>query len=218
MLEITLKAKRGNVLLDVALRAEVKWTVLFGVSGSGKSSVLRAICGLWQPEHCHVVLDGVSLDRLAPHERKIALVTHHASLVPHWSVAQNVRFAAAEAESIDTLLERFQIAHLRERRTTLLSGGEQQRVALARALASRPKVLLLDEALSGLDLQLRSQLIAELKSEKGLQIVSVTHNLTETLECADEVAMLRDGKIVQVGVAREVLRERREHLLELLGD
>lgn len=220
MLELHLHAPRGAQQLAIDLRLTSPWTVLFGASGTGKSSILRAICGLWRPNNCTVVLHGKEVTMQPPHLRHIALVTHHASLLPHKTVMENVLFAMQEKNVDEQQLQRLYIHPLRDRKPATLSGGEQQCVALARAIASRPRVLLLDEALSGLDLHLRSQLIAELKrwqQQTGALILSVTHNLSETLECADEVALLEAGHILRTGPARDVLKDRRDHLLRLLG-
>jgi ABC-type Fe3+/spermidine/putrescine transport system ATPase subunit len=224
MLELNLHASRGALSFEIHLHARQPWTVLFGTSGSGKSSILRAIAGLWQPASTRVVLADQDISALPPHRRRIALVTHHAALLPHKTAIQNVLFplsSSHEKNSAEELLQRFHVAHVQDRKPHRLSGGEQQRVALARAIASNPRVLLLDEALSGLDLTLRSEILLELKTwqaKTGALILSVTHNLSETLESADEVMLLDEGRIVRSGTAREVLSDRREHLLKLLTD
>ncbi|ADV82013.1 ABC transporter ATP-binding protein [Terriglobus saanensis] len=223
MLELTLQGERGRQTLEVHLVIKQPWTVLFGASGAGKSSILRAIAGLWQPPATRVLLDEKDISHLSPDRRRIPLVTHHAALFPHMTARENLLFPLkGESTALaDELLQRFQVEHVRDSKPATLSSGERQRVALARAIASRPRLLLLDEALSGLDILLRTQLIAELKNwqaDSGALILSVTHNLSETLESADEVARLEDSRITQVGPAREVLSDRREHLLHLLGN
>jgi len=223
MLELRLRGERGRRTLQIHLRVTQPWTVLFGASGAGKSSILRAIAGFWQPPSTRVVLDGKDLSHLSPDRRLIPLVTHHAALFPNMTARENLLFPlkGKNTDFADELLRRFQVDHVRDSKPAILSSGERQRVALARAIASRPRLLLLDEALSGLDLPLRTQLIHELKrwqADSGACILSVTHNLSETLESADEVARLEDGRITQTGPAREVLSDRRDHLLHLLGN
>ncbi len=223
MLELMLRGERGRQTLEVHLRVTQPWTVLFGASGAGKSSILRAIAGLWQPPATQVLLEGKDISSLSPDRRQIPLVTHHAALFPNMTARENLLFPlrGKDTGSADELLRRFQVEHVRDSKPATLSSGERQRVALARALACRPRVLLLDEALSGLDIPLRTQLIVELRrwqANSGALILSVTHNLSETLESADEVARLEDGRITQTGPARAVLSDRRDHLLSLLGD
>jgi ABC-type Fe3+/spermidine/putrescine transport system ATPase subunit len=223
MLELTLQGELGRQNLKIHLNLTQPWTVLFGASGAGKSSILRAIAGLWQPPKTRVVVNGKDISALGPHRRGTPLVTHHAALFPHMTARENLLFPlhGKNRDLATELLQRFQVDHVQDRKPAILSSGERQRVALARALASHPRLLLLDEALSGLDVPLRTQLIAELKKwqvESGALILSVTHNLSETLESADEVARLEDGRITRTGPAREVLSDRRDHLLRLLGD
>jgi len=223
MLELTLHGERGRQNLAIHLRVTHPWTVLFGASGAGKSSILRAIAGLWQPPAAQVVLDGKDVSSLSPDRRRIPLVTHHAALFPNMTARENLLFPLRGGDTgfADELLRRFQVDHVRDNKPATLSSGERQRVALARAIASRPRLLLLDEALSGLDIPLRTQLVAEMKAwqaDSGALILSVTHNLSETLESADEVARLEDGRITRTGPARAVLSDRRDHLLSLLGD
>jgi len=223
MLELTLRGERGRQHLEIHLEVTRPWTVLFGASGAGKSSVLRAIAGLWQPPAARVLLDKIDVSSLRPDRRQIPLVTHHAALFPNMTARGNLLFPlnGKNTDFADELLKRFQVEHVRDSKPATLSSGERQRVALARAITCRPRLLLLDEALSGLDIPLRTQLIAELKrwqADSGALILSVTHNLSETLESADEVARLEDGRIIQTGSAREVLSDRRDHLLHLLGN
>ncbi len=223
MLELTLHGERGRQHLEIHLKVTKPWTVLFGASGAGKSSILRAIAGLWQPPATRVLLDEKDVSHISPDGRRFPLVTHHAALFPNMTARENLLFPLKrkDADFVDELLQRFRVDHVRDSKPVTLSSGERQRVALARALACRPRLLLLDEALSGLDIPLRTQLIDELKrwqANSGALILSVTHNLSETLESADEVARLEDGRITQTGPAREVLSDRRDHLLHLLGN
>lgn len=223
MIHLQLEGQRGLQTLQIDLTLRQPWTVLFGVSGTGKSSILRALCGLWKPARCRLQMDHVTLDAQPPHRRRIALVAQTPSLFPHQTACKNVQFSLPHGEEADALqlLERFHVAHTAQRKPHTLSGGEQQRVALARALASSPKLLLLDESFSGTDLGLRAELIATLKQmqrERGFQILSVTHDVPEALQSADEVALLQGGRIVLQDTPAAALHQQRSELQRIVRD
>jgi thiamine transport system ATP-binding protein len=189
-------------------------TVL-GPSGSGKTTLLRVIAGLQLPDAGRVLLDGSDLAGVPPHRRGIGLVFQDHALFPHRDVLGNVAFGLrmrgdppdAVARRVGELLELVGLAGLEQRSVGTLSGGEQQRVALARALAPEPRVLLLDEPLGSLDRRLRDRLLddlAHLFDELGLTAVYVTHDQTEAFTLGDRVAVMRDGRVVQVATPDEL--------------
>jgi iron(III) transport system ATP-binding protein len=184
-------------------------TAVLGLSGCGKTTLLRVIAGFERAERGRVTLAGRTLDDgatfLAPERRSIGYVPQEGALFPHLTVAANVGFALSRSErrrgsAVQELLEMVGIAHLAGRMPAQLSGGEQQRVALARALVRRPQALLLDEPFSSLDASLRAHVrdeVHELLRAQGVTTVLVTHDQEEALSLADSVAVLRDGRIVQ---------------------
>ena len=224
-LHVRCDALAGALEIRVEAELTAPWTVLFGASGSGKTSLLRLIAGLWQPPGSSVVLDGRELAGVPAHRRQIALVAQHAALFPNRTVRGNVQFAARggpqSREVVEAMLERFGLGSLAGQPVTHLSGGEAQRVCLARAMAARPRVLLLDESFSGLHRALRDDLLAMLREfQRGpaaMPIVSVTHDVGEAFACADEVLRMDAGRVVARGPAATVLSAEREDLLQRLG-
>lgn len=195
--------------------ADGEVVALLGPSGCGKSTLLRAVAGLEPVDAGVVSWDGVDLAGTPVHRRGFGLVFQDGQLFPHRDVAGNVAFGLrmrrvereARDKRVAELLELVGLAGYGTRRVTSLSGGEQQRVALARALAPRPKLLLLDEPLSALDRALREQLavdLARLLRETGATALVVTHDHDEAFTLADRVAVMRAGRIVQVGVPTDV--------------
>jgi putative spermidine/putrescine transport system ATP-binding protein len=201
-----------GVDLDVA---DGQFFSMLGPSGSGKTTVLRLIAGFELPTSGTVELGGVDVTRRAPFERDVNTVFQDYALFPHLDVLGNVEYGlrvrkvpkrerrARAGQALATVrLEGFGA-----RRPGQLSGGQRQRVALARALVNRPRVLLLDEPLGALDLKLREEMQVELKAiqrEVGITFVFVTHDQEEALSLSDRVAVFRQGRIEQVGTAREV--------------
>lgn len=188
---------------------------LLGPSGCGKTTLLRLIAGFEMPTDGTILLDGVDITTLPPNKRPVNTVFQSYALFPHLTVAQNVAFGlemlgkpAAEVKARTAqMLALVKLEAMADRKTSQLSGGQQQRVALARALAPQPKVLLLDEPLSALDLKLRKEMQIELKrlqTETGITFVFVTHDQEEALTMSDRIAVMSAGKIQQVGTAREI--------------
>jgi iron(III) transport system ATP-binding protein len=218
------------VLQGVELEAPAgSLTAVLGLSGCGKTTLLRVIAGFERAERGAVSLGGQTLDDgrsyLAPERRSVGYVPQEGALFPHLSVRQNVGFGLPRRErrgrQVSELLEMVGIAPLAERLPHELSGGEQQRVALARALARRPQALLLDEPFSSLDATLRARVREEvvgLLREQGVTTVLVTHDQEEALSLADSVAVLRDGRIIQHGTPPELYeRPADERLARFLG-
>jgi iron(III) transport system ATP-binding protein len=200
--------------LDLEVQAG-SLTAVLGLSGCGKTTLLRVIAGFERAERGRVSLGTRTLDDghtyVSPEQRDIGYVPQEGALFPHLSVEANVGFGLTRRErrgsAVAELLDMVGIASLARRMPHELSGGEQQRVALTRALASRPRVLLLDEPFSSLDASLRTRVreeVHELLREQGVTTVLVTHDQEEALSLADTVAVLRDGTIVQRGTPAEL--------------
>jgi molybdate transport system ATP-binding protein len=211
ILETALALPLRSFTLELALRVEGT-AALVGPSGAGKSSVLRAIAGLVRPPSGRIALDGeLWLDSsrrlfVPPERRRVGLVFQEYALFPHLSVLGNVAYGGRRRA--EELLERFGISHLARARPGELSGGERQRVALARALAREPGVLLLDEPLSALDAHTKTRVRAELQellSEVRLPTLLVTHDFEDAAALAQQVGVLVDGRLRQIGTAGELV-------------
>jgi spermidine/putrescine transport system ATP-binding protein len=183
---------------------------LLGPSGCGKTTLLRLIAGFEYPTSGSISLFGSPIQDLPPHQRPVNTVFQQYALFPHMTVAENVGFGVEmlgrdKTEREKTVLEMLELVKMSEyakRKPTQLSGGQQQRVALARALAPKPKVLLLDEPLSALDLKLRQAMRSELKTlqrETGITFVFVTHDQEEALTMSDRIAVMSRGQVQQIG-------------------
>jgi len=188
---------------------------LLGPSGCGKSTFLRTIAGFYQPDTGDLYFGDKLMNDIPPHKRNIGMVFQNYALWPHMSVYDNVEYglnvrklpADVKKEKVQRVLEIVRMDQYADRNPNQLSGGQQQRIALARALVIEPDVLLLDEPLSNLDAKLRLEMRQEIKrihSEAGITSVYVTHDQKEALSLADRVAVMRDGKIVQIGTPREI--------------
>jgi putative spermidine/putrescine transport system ATP-binding protein len=216
VLELHLEKAFPSFSLSVGLSmAEGETLALLGPSGSGKSTLLRLIAGLLRPDGGFVRFLGEDLTPLPPERRKVGFLFQDYALFPHLTVEENVAFGLVEARwpkearkaRVKELLERMELTPHARKRPKELSGGEQQRVALARALAPRPRLLLLDEPLGALDLRLREELLLFLRrtlKEEGVTALLVTHDQGEAFLLAHRVALLKEGRLVQVGRPEEV--------------
>jgi len=203
-------------LEDVSLDIRAgEFITLLGASGSGKSTLLNIIAGFIEPTAGSIAVDGADITRIPPHRRGLGMVFQHYALFPHMSVADNVAFPLRRRRTpkpevrrrVQEALDTVELGHLGARRPAELSGGQHQRVAFARAIVSRPRVLLMDEPLGALDKMLREQLqleIRRLHQELGITFVFVTHDQDEALAMSDRIALLRHGRIVQVGTPQEL--------------
>ncbi len=200
--------------LDLEIAAGEFFSLL-GASGCGKTTTLRMIAGFERPDSGQILLDGEDLVQVSPHRRPVNTVFQSYALFPFLSAEDNVAFGlkyqnATKAETrnrVAKALDLVQMGALARRKPHQLSGGQQQRVALARALVLEPTVLLLDEPMGALDAKLRRQLQIELRSLQklvGTTFVYVTHDQEEALTMSDRLAVLRDGRLMQVGTPSEV--------------
>ena len=191
---------------------------LLGPSGCGKTTLLRLIAGFESPSEGEILLFGEHLEALPPYLRPVNTVFQHYALFPHMTVAENVGFAlkmlgrdkAEQRRVAEEMLALVQMDAFADRRPAQLSGGQQQRVALARALAPQPKVLLLDEPLSALDLKLRQAMRGELKTlqrRTGITFIFVTHDQEEALTMSDRIAVMSEGRVQQVGAPEEIYEQ-----------
>ncbi|MGF1634419.1 MAG: ABC transporter ATP-binding protein [Phycisphaerae bacterium] len=188
---------------------------LLGPSGCGKSTLLRLIAGLHEPSGGKLFFGDRDVTRLSTEKRNAVMCFQSYALWPHMTVRENVRFGlnvrnmprGQQDERIDSVLNLVQMHHLAERKPNQLSGGQQQRVALARALAVEPDCLLLDEPLSNLDAKLRHEMRTEIRricKTAGFTTVYVTHDQKEALSVADRIAVLHDGRVMQVGTPSDL--------------
>ncbi len=195
--------------------ADGEFFAMLGPSGCGKTTTLRMIAGLDFPTEGSLKIFGDEVGTLPPNKRPVNTVFQNYALFPHMTVEQNVAFGLKMQKvprseigpRVREAIGLVQLGGMEHRRSTQLSGGQQQRVALARALVNRPKVLLLDEPLGALDLKLRQQMQVELKSlqrEVGITFVFVTHDQEEALTMSDRMAIMHDGRLLQVGSPEEI--------------
>lgn len=205
------KAFAGRTVLhDIDLRVqEGEIVCLLGASGSGKSTLLRIIAGLETPDDGTLTWRGQALQSVPVHQRDFGLVFQDFALFPHMTVGENILFGL-KMHNADAALKRARLAEIlalvglvgfERRSVTALSGGERQRVALGRALAPRPQLLMLDEPLGALDAALRESLVTQLREiikQVGLTAVYVTHDQPEAFAIADAVAVMHEGRIIQV--------------------
>lgn len=223
------RARMRSHVVDVAAELSAPWTVLFGPSGVGKSTVLRGLCGLLGPAaHVAFTRGAEDMGVKPTHQRDLSYAPQHVSLFPHLSVARNISFgreACGEPLTHGTLVEEattlFRVHALSARRPSELSGGEAKRVALARAFAvPECRLLLLDEPFAGMDRKLRDELLPEMMAwcaAHELPVLSVTHDVEEALLLGADVIRVEDGKVVAQGPARDVLSDEQRRMVQVLS-
>ncbi|HEY8004437.1 MAG TPA: ABC transporter ATP-binding protein [Phenylobacterium sp.] len=210
--------------------AEGEFFALLGPSGCGKTTLMRMLAGFVAPDAGRILLNGADIAGLPPHRRPSSMMFQTYALFPHLSVEKNVGFGlvqqgwdkARAAARVEEMLSLVRLEGLNRRKPGQLSGGEAQRVALARALAPEPRILLLDEPLAALDRKLREETQLELKAIQrrlGVTFMIVTHDQDEAMVVADRIAVMREGRIAQVGPPREVYeRPASRYVAEFLGE
>jgi len=221
-LSVRLNHKLPDIELDIRFEAPAGVTVLFGRSGSGKTTIVNAVAGLVRPRAGRVALDDwVLFDTEAglwvpPHRRRLGYVFQEGRLFPHLTVRQNLYFGRwfaprnAPREDPDRVIEMLGIGHLLDRRPARLSGGEKQRVAIGRALLASPRMILADEPLAALDEARKAEILPyfeRLRDEVTVPILYVTHSAAEVARLATSVVVLQDGKVQRQGPASEVLAD-----------
>ena len=224
MAEISLELKEikksfteGEAVLDnISLEiSKGEFITLLGSSGCGKTTTLRIIAGLEQPDAGSVWLDGREVTGLEPNQRDVNTVFQNYALFPHMNVAENIGYGlklkkvpkSEIRKKVSQMLELVQLEGYERRKPSELSGGQKQRVAIARALVNNPKILLLDEPLGALDLQLRRAMQIELKhlqKKLGITFIYITHDQEEAINMSDRIAVMRDGRIEQIGTPDEI--------------
>jgi putative spermidine/putrescine transport system ATP-binding protein len=213
---VSKKFRDAYIVKSVSLRVPSGQILsLLGPSGCGKTTILRMIAGFLRPTSGSISIDGEEANDIPPHRRRLGMVFQNYSLFPHMTVAENVAFglkmqgvsSGVSRSSVDQSLAMVRMGGLEQRYPAELSGGQQQRVALARAVATRPRLLLLDEPFGALDRKLREELQVEVKQlqrELGITFVFVTHDQEEALTISDRIAVMRDGEIQQFGSPAEI--------------
>ena len=217
----------GDVSLDVDSGS---LTALLGPSGSGKSTLLRIIAGLEWPDAGEIVIAGKDVTGIPPQKRGIGFVFQHYAAFKHMTVSDNIAFGlkvrrkprAEIRERVEELLHLVQLEGLGSRYPSQLSGGQRQRMGLARALAPEPEVLLLDEPFGALDARVRAELrewLTQLHDVVHVTTVFVTHDQEEAMEVADQIAVMNQGRLEQVGAPRELYdRPENEFVMRFVGD
>ena len=204
-----------NINLDIY---DNEFITLLGPSGCGKTTLLRIIGGFETPDQGDVIFMGENINGLPPHKRNVNTVFQRYALFPHLNVFENVAFSLREKKvpkaeiqkAVTEMLSLVALKGFEKRAVTSLSGGQQQRVAIARALVNQPKVLLLDEPLSALDLKLRKDMQVELKNIQkatGITFIFVTHDQEEALSMSDTVVVMTEGHIQQIGTPVDIYNE-----------
>ena len=224
MSEISLELKNikksfqeGEDVLDgICLTAKKgEFVTLLGSSGCGKTTTLRIIAGLEQPDSGQVFLNGKDVTSLEPNQRNVNTVFQNYALFPHMNVADNIGYGlklkktskAEISRRVKEMLELVQLSGFEKRKPSELSGGQRQRVAIARALVNNPEVLLLDEPLGALDLQLRRAMQHELKrlqKKLGITFIYITHDQEEAINMSDTIAVMNHGRFEQIGTPDEI--------------
>lgn len=221
-----------KVISDLSLEVEKnKLLGILGPSGCGKTTLLRLIAGLEVPDRGEIIINGsiVYSDRgvfVPPEKRNVGMVFQDLALWPHMTVKEHINFVLEsrnmkDGDRVVGILDLVDLTSLSESYPEQLSGGEKQRVAIARALAQEPRILLLDEPLSGLDQILRGDLkkeIRKLQKKLGITTIYVTHNYLELIDIADDIAVMQEGRIIQSGRTGEVYEKPKNNFVKnILG-
>ncbi len=231
-LEKKLTAANGSMKLQVDLRIKPGQLVtLFGNSGAGKTSILRMLAGLLNPDkglikvNHNTWLDSENGIFLKPQQRRIGFLFQDYALFPNMTVEENLLYALEKKQGkkiVDELIDTIELGDLRNRKPNELSGGQNQRVALARSLVRKPEILMLDEPLSALDAQMRMKLqdfILKVHKQYNLTTILVSHDANEVIKMSDKVFLIEDGKIIRQGKPVDVFASKRvSGKFQLFGD
>ncbi len=228
---VTKRHGRLAAVDDLSLTlARGEFFALLGPSGCGKTSLLRLIAGFETPDAGRILIDGVDMTETPPHRRPVNMMFQTYALFPHMNVARNIGFGLVQdgvaqpeiKRRVAEMLRLVQLEGLGERRPDQLSGGQKQRVALARALAKRPKLLLLDEPLAALDRRLREETqfeLMHLQKSFGVTFLVVTHDQREAMAMASRIAVMRAGRIEQIGSPAEIYeRPNSSYVARFIGE
>lgn len=226
-------AGASSFVLDVSIEVPPGITILFGASGAGKSTLLDCVAGLARPDEGRitsggdVLFDSASQIEIPTPKRRIAYVFQTLALFPHLTAEENVAYGLKDLpekekrERVETILKAFRVEKLRNQKPGEISGGERQRIALARSLVTEPRVLLLDEPLTGLDAELKASIVDDLRAwnaAKGIPILYVTHSREEVDALGERVIALDNGRVASAGPPMEVLNApRRKKLAQAAG-
>lgn len=221
----------SRVLNGVTLRIRAgEFVTLLGASGCGKTTTLRIIAGLEEPDSGQVILEGRDIAKLEPNRRPVNMVFQNYALFPHMNVAENIGYGLkirkvpknVIAEKVEEMLRLVQLEGFGKRMPAQLSGGQRQRVAIARAVVNEPRVLLLDEPLGALDLKLRRQMQLELKrlqKQLGITFIYITHDQEEAINMSDRIAVMNRGTLEQVGTPNEIYyHPRTSYVADFVGN
>jgi len=228
------KERRGSsFILDVSIEVSPGITILFGPSGAGKSTLLDSVAGLARPDEgrivagAEVLFDSAGGIHVPAQKRRTAYVFQTLALFPHLSAEENVSYGLMDLreeerqERVEVILKAFRVEKLRKQRPGEISGGEKQRIALARSLVTEPRVLLLDEPLTGLDAELKAAIVDDLRAwnvAKGIPILYVTHSREEVDALGERVIVLDNGRVASAGAPMDVLdAPRRKKLAQAAG-
>ncbi|RKL66351.1 ABC transporter [Salipaludibacillus neizhouensis] len=222
MLEVSLKKSYSPFHLNMSFEADKGITSILGPSGCGKSLTLQALAGIAKPDEGRIVMNGQtwfdSHERVfwKPQQRQVGFLFQNYALFPHLTVSQNIAYGlkglpkSTVSERVNTWLKTIRLEGFEKRYPSQLSGGQSQRVALARSMITEPQLLLLDEPFSALDQQIRGSLEEDLLRVIGSEfhgvVLFVTHNIEEAYRVSDKILLFNDGKVIQSGERRDVLR------------
>ncbi len=205
------------------------FTTLLGPSGCGKTTALRLIAGFAQPDKGQIYIGEQLINDVPPHQREVAMVFQSYALFPHLNVFNNIAYGlklrkvsrSKRKERVEEVLKLVELQGMEDRQISQLSGGQQQRVALSRALAISPKVLLMDEPLSNLDAKLRVSVrnqIRAIQQRLGITTIYVTHDQEEAFSLSDRIAIMRDGRLQQIGTSWEIYHNpRNQFVADFMG-
>lgn len=220
MLEVDIAGKRGDFDYALSFKSSANVTALFGISGAGKSTLVDAISGHVTPENGRIAVgntvfyDAANRKNINIRKRQVGYIFQDPRLFPHMTIKRNLTYArwagwrSKKTASFDDIVEMLALGDLLKRMPSSLSGGERQRVAIGRALLSDPRILLMDEPLTGLDYWRKAEIMPYFKriaAEGGVPIVYVSHDLDEILELSDHMVLMKEGRVINDGSLAEVL-------------